>query len=109
MANSKLKMKTILYILLIFPLIMSSQEKITGMIMEANEQNEHIGLAGANEYWLNTSIGTVTDIDGHFSIDYKKEYTKLVISHVGFKTDTLTISESKPIHHWLKLTDNLNE
>lgn len=88
---------------------MSSQEKITGMIMEANEQNEHIGLAGANVYWLNTSIGTVTDIDGHFSIDYKKEYTKLVISYVGFKTDTLTINEPKPIHHWLKPTDNLDE
>lgn len=102
-------MKTILYILLISPLIMSSQEKITGMIMEANEQNEHIGLAGANVYWLNTSIGTVTDIDGHFSIDYKKEYTNLIISYVGFKTDTLTINEPKPIHHWLKPTDNLDE
>lgn len=88
---------------------MSSQEKITGMIMEANEQNEHIGLAGANVYWLNTSIGTVTDIDGHFSIDYKKENKKLVVSYVGFKTDTLIINEPKTVHHWLQPTDNLNE
>ncbi|OYX23439.1 MAG: TonB-dependent receptor [Flavobacteriales bacterium 32-35-8] len=102
-------MKTILYTLLIIPLFMSSQEKITGMIMEANEQNEHIGLAGANVYWLDTSVGTVTNIDGMFSLEYKKEYTKLVISYVGFKTDTLTITEPKMVHHWLKPTDNLDE
>lgn len=89
---------------------MSSQEKITGMIMEANNQNEHIGLAGTNIYWLDTSIGTVTDIDGMFSLEYKKEYTQLVISYVGFKTDTITITEpQKTVHHWLKPTDNLEE
>ncbi len=102
-------MKKLLYILLILPFSMSSQEKITGMIMEANNKNEHIGLAGANVYWLNTTIGTVTNIDGMFSLDYKKEYTKLIISYVGFKTDTLTITEPKMVHHWLQSTDNLDE
>ncbi|WP_100611821.1 TonB-dependent receptor [Confluentibacter lentus] len=102
-------MKTILYTLLILPLFLSSQEKITGMIMEANDKNEHIGLAGANVYWLDTSVGTVTNIDGMFSLEYKKEYTKLVISYVGFKADTLTITEPKMVHHWLQPTDNLDE
>lgn len=90
-------------------MLMFSQEKITGMIMEANENNEHIGLAGANVYWLNTSIGTVTDIDGMFSLDYNKEYTKLILSYVGFKTDTLTITEPKPIQHWLQPRSDLDE
>src|SRR5690606_25088050 len=102
-------MKTILYILLICPLFISSQEKITGMIMEANDKKEHMGLAGANVYWLDTSIGTVTNNDGMFSLDYKPEYKKLVISYVGFKTDTLTITEAKMVHHWLQPTDNLDE
>ena len=108
MSNSENKMKNILYIILMLPLIMSSQEKINGMIMEANDKNEHIGLPGANVYWLNTTIGTVTDIDGKFTIAYKKENTKLVISYVGFKTDTLTITQPKMVHHWLQPTDNLN-
>lgn len=86
-----------------------SQEKITGMIMEANEKNEHIGLAGANVYWLNTSVGTVTDIDGKFSLSYTKEYTELVISYVGFKTDTITINEPKMVHHWLQPVSDLDE
>ncbi|WP_100615200.1 TonB-dependent receptor [Confluentibacter citreus] len=102
-------MKTILYTLLILPLFLSSQEKITGMIMEANDKKEHIGLAGANVYWLDTSVGTVTDIDGMFSLEYKKEYTKLVISYVGFKTDTIIINEPKMVHHWLQPTSNLDE
>ncbi|MFI1771976.1 TonB-dependent receptor [Thalassobellus citreus] len=102
-------MKHIVYILLMLPTVFYSQDKISGMIMEANDKNEHIGLAGANVYWLNTSIGVVTDIDGKFSISYSKENTKLVISYVGFKTDTLTIREPKMVHHWLQPTDNLDE
>ena len=91
------------------PIFMSSQEKITGMIMEANDKSEHIGLAGANVYWLNTEVGTVTDMDGMFSLEYKKEYSKLIISYIGFKTDTLTIPEPKMIQHWLKPTSDLDE
>lgn len=101
-------MKYLIYILLTLPLFAFSQDKISGMIMEANEKNEHIGLAGANVYWLNTSVGTVTNIDGKFTIPYKKEYTKLVISYVGFKTDTITVNEPKMVHHWLQPTDNLD-
>ena len=77
--------------------------------MEANEKNEHIGLAGANVFWLNTSVGTVTDIDGKFTISYSKEYKKLVISYVGFKTDTLTITKPMMVQHWLKPSTDLDE
>ena len=91
------------------PTLLISQETINGMIMEANDKNEHIGLAGANVYWLDTTVGTVTDVDGNFSLNYSSEYTKLVISYVGFKTDTLTITEPKMIHHWLQPTSNLDE
>lgn len=101
-------MKNIIYIALMLPFFMLSQEKISGMVMEANDKNEHIGLAGANVYWLNTTIGTVTDIDGKFTIPYSKENTKLVVSYVGFKTDTLTVTKPKVVNHWLQPNDNLN-
>jgi len=77
--------------------------------MEANEKNEHIGLAGANVFWLNTSVGTVTDFDGKFTISYSKDNQKLVISYVGFKTDTLTITKPMMVHHWLKPSTDLDE
>lgn len=101
-------MRNILLVFLMLPALLFSQDNIEGMIMEANAENEHIGLPGANVYWLNTSVGTVTNIDGMFSLSYKSEYKKLVISYVGFKTDTLTINAPKKVHHWLQPTDNLD-
>ncbi|WP_248724067.1 TonB-dependent siderophore receptor [Seonamhaeicola sp. ML3] len=102
-------MKNILNIFFVIPLLTFSQESISGMIMEANEKNEHIGLAGANVYWLDTDIGTVTDIDGKFTVSYSKAYSKLVISYVGFKTDTITVESPKFIRHWLQPTSDLDE
>ena len=101
--------KLILLVLVILPVFSFSQSEIIGMIMEANKDNKHLALPGANVYWLETTVGVVTDIDGKFTIPYKKEYTKLVISYVGFKTDTLTITEPKMIHHWLQSTSALDE
>ena len=88
---------------------MFSQSELKGKIMEANKKNEHIPLHGANVYWLDTTVGTITDTNGMFVISYKEEYTKLVISFVGFKTDTLTISEPKMMHHWLQPVNDLDE
>jgi outer membrane receptor for ferrienterochelin and colicin len=79
------------------------------MVMEANENNDPTPLPGANVYWLDTSIGTSTDINGRFTIPYERSYNKLVISYVGFTTDTLTITEPKEIYHWLRPTSNLDE
>ena len=52
---------------------MFSQEKITGTILEANENKEEILLPGANVYWQGTSVGTTTDIDGKFSLKIREE------------------------------------
>ena len=103
------RMKKILYSLFLFPLFIFSQEQIKGVIYEQNPANNKNELAGANVYWLSTSIGNVTDINGEFKIPYKKEYTKLVVSYIGFKTDTLQINSPKNISHWLKQTSMLDE
>ena len=102
-------MKNLLYIVLLLPFITFSQDNLSGVIMEASNTNEKIPLLGANVYWLNTTIGTTTDFDGKFSIPYKKEYNKLIISYVGYKTDTLTIREPKSITHFLQATSDLDE
>ena len=94
---------------MLFPLFLFSQEKIEGTIMESNANNNQIGLFGANVHWLNTSIGAVTDFEGKFTISYKKEYTKLIISYIGFKTDTLVVGQPIKIIHFLTRTNNLEE
>ena len=102
-------MKSTLYFILLFPFFIFSQSEIKGMVMELNTQNQHIPLLGANVFWLNTSIGTITSEDGTFKLPYEPSYQKLVISYVGFKTDTLTVNSSKMIHHLLEATDDLGE
>ncbi len=92
-----------------FPLFLFSQEKIEGTILETNANNKQIGLLGANLHWLNTSIGAITGFDGKFTIPYKKEYKKLIISYVGFKTDTLTITKQQTINHFLTPSNTLDE
>ncbi len=101
-------MKNLLYILFILPLCVFSQERISGTITE-NINNEEIPLSGANVYWLNTSVGSVTDFDGNFEIPYQPEYKSLVISFVGYKTDTISIGSPKRITHSLKSKANLDE
>ena len=86
-----------------------AQEKVEGMVMEANSENKHIGLPGASVYWMNSQIGVITNEEGLFSIPFKKEYNKLIISYVGFESDTLTIMTPKMVHHTLKPSNELNE
>ncbi|MFD0863735.1 TonB-dependent receptor domain-containing protein [Sungkyunkwania multivorans] len=96
-------MKTIIFsILTMLSFLSFSQEKIQGMVMEANPENKHIPLPGASVYWLDTQIGAMTDKDGLFALPYTPDYQKLVISYVGFKSDTLAITTPKDIHHWLQ-------
>lgn len=102
-------MKYILILLFWFPIAIIAQDKIEGMVMEANAENKHIGLPGANVYWLNSPIGTITRDDGTFSIPYDAQYNKLVISFVGFRTDTLTVNEPRMVHHWLTPSNQLDE
>ncbi len=102
-------MKKILYFLFIIPIFLFSQEQVKGVIYEDNPDNREIVLPGANVYWLDLPIGTVTDINGAFKIPYKNVYKKLVISYVGFKTDTITVKNSNSITHRLKPTSMLDE
>ncbi len=101
--------KCLLLALMVFPLLGYTQTKIEGVVMELNSANNEIGLSGANVYWMDSQTGTITNDEGLFSIPYLKEYTKLIISYVGFKTDTLTINEPKMVRHFLVPSNELDE
>ena len=104
-----MKKNSIIIIFLVLPLFLFSQEKLTGMIMDKNNPKDNLGVFGANVYWLNSSIGATTDEKGWFQIPYQKNYRKLVVSYVGYKTDTLVITDLEPIHHFITLENELEE
>lgn len=69
--------------------VYSSEEEIKGTVKEANTNQP---IIGANVYWAGTTIGTTTDIDGQFSLKKQpEEYEKLIVSFVGYHTDTISI------------------
>jgi outer membrane receptor for ferrienterochelin and colicins len=75
-----------------------AQETITGKILD----DQKLPLPGAGLYWLNTSISASTADDGTFTLPYSPEYTKLVVSYIGFTTDTLNVASPQYITHVMK-------
>jgi len=101
-------MKKYLYILFIsIGFIGYSQEQLKGVVLE-NSSSKEVPLQGANVFWLNSTVGAVTAEDGTFSLPYKFSYNKLVISYVGFKADTVIVSENRYIKHVLQSSDELD-
>lgn len=102
-------MKSTIYLILLFPLFLFSQNEIKGLIMEQNSKNQRIPLPGANVFWLNTTVGAMSSEDGSFKLPYDETYKKLIISYIGFRTDTLLIETPKSIFHVLRASDDLGE
>jgi outer membrane receptor protein involved in Fe transport len=91
--------------LLLFSLTSSyAQDRIKGTVYEAPK----MPLIGANVYWLGTQQGTVTDKEGKFEIKAAKESKKLIISFVGFKNDTIDVTNLTGLQDLQGLKDGLN-
>ena len=67
-----------------------------------SENNNDIPIEGANVYWENSDIGTITNQNGDFNIKLLQNKKKLVISYIGFITDTITVTKKLYIEHYLK-------
>ena len=95
--------------ILLFPIFILAQTNLKGMIMDQENPKDNLGVAGATVNWLNTNIGTITNEKGWFTIPFKKEYKKLVISYIGYKTDTIIVRDLTPIHHFITIENELKE
>ncbi len=69
-----------------------SQFQVQGKVLEFNEKGKTIPIANANVYWLSSTIGTTTDFDGKFSTPYQKNIRQLVVSSVGYRSDTIPVN-----------------
>ena len=97
--------KHILLLLILFSLKPYAQENLDGRVL-ASEARETIPLIGANVFWLNTQIGTITDEEGKFSLPYLGTEELLVMSYIGFKSDTLSIKENRLLIQFLDESDS---
>jgi len=71
---------------------------IKGYVQSLNNENKKEPLPYANIHWLDTNIGVVADSSGYFEIDQTtNHFREIVISFVGYKSDTVTIKDDNEI------------
>ncbi|GGW34379.1 TonB-dependent receptor [Arenibacter certesii] len=100
--------KFFVFALFCLPYLVCSQN-VEGVILESDSGGKDIGLQGANIYWLNSQTGTISGEDGSFTIPFIPEHTQLVVSYVGFHSDTLIINEPQKLRHRLRPSNELEE
>ena len=78
-----------------------AQTAIEGRIL-IQENNETYPLEGVNIFWLDSAVGTVSNLKGEFSITPIASTNQLIIKYLGFETDTLSVTPGKKIFHFMK-------
>ncbi|MBN8825548.1 MULTISPECIES: TonB-dependent receptor [unclassified Spirosoma] len=69
----------------------SKTQLVRGRVSEL-VNSKTIPLVGATVIWAGTSSGSVTDTDGHFQLPIHTNSKQLVISYVGYRPDTLLVT-----------------
>lgn len=80
--------KIIIHLLILFPLIVISQNNIKGTILDSDNNP----IFGANIYWENSTTGSTSNENGHFSIPFIENGKTLTASYIGFKTASITVN-----------------
>ena len=95
--------------LLILPFFILAQSNLKGIILDKQYPKDNVGIPGATVNWLDTTVGAVTNANGSFKIPYRKEYKKLIVSYIGYRTDTITVTGIASIRHYITPESNLEE
>ncbi|MBU3820461.1 carboxypeptidase-like regulatory domain-containing protein [Flavobacteriaceae bacterium XHP0103] len=73
--------------------LFSYSQTITGTVLDYKTQQP---VEAVSVYFDNTTIGTVTDTNGRFSLDYSEAIkSSLIISFLGYKSEVITDYRSK--------------
>ncbi len=84
-------MKHRLFLLLLFPLLSVAQNQIQGIILDS-KTNQPLPFATITTA---SNFGTLTDIDGKFSIKTQKAITQISISYVGYESLIFPITKNE--------------
>lgn len=85
---------------------MAQNQSISGEVVDADSGEP---ITGATVMGVGTSVGTVTDIDGNFSLSLPATVKKLSVSYVGMETREVAITPGTPMTIALQNTNTLDE
>jgi hypothetical protein len=97
-----------LFLLSLFLNHSSAQSNLSGNVQEWRGKAGGTTLPGANVYWLLSNDAVITDQEGNFNIQMPQTLpAQLIISFVGFQSDTLLIENSSFVRVKLKSSIDL--
>ncbi|MFD2573099.1 TonB-dependent receptor domain-containing protein [Spirosoma soli] len=73
----------------------SDSTSIQGTVGEL-VNNKRVPLVGATVLWAGTPTGTVTDSAGRFQLQREGATNQLVVSYVGYQSDTISVTNPAP-------------
>lgn len=83
--------------------MMSQQRTITGVVTDNSDGST---IPGVSILALGTETGTITDIDGNYSLTIDTKVTTLQFSFIGMRTESINIGSSSVINVRMQ-TDNI--
>ncbi|MDC1221521.1 TonB-dependent receptor [Salibacteraceae bacterium] len=84
-----------------------AQSNLTGVVIEETVDGFFEPIPFANVYWFGTQSGTSTDTLGQFELPLSEKTNVLIISYVGYKSDTIEIAEKDKLTIVLKQSSEL--
>ena len=87
-------------ILICFSFKQFSQENLEGKIL-FSEDGKDYPVMGATVKWINTDKGTISNEKGDFKLERESKKDLVIISYVGFQTDTLSVKDINYITHYM--------
>ncbi|MEW6511703.1 MAG: DUF5686 family protein [Bacteroidota bacterium] len=75
------------------PHVAMAQTRLVGSVRDASSGD---GLAAANVRVIGTSRGTITNADGEFVLILDDLNSRLIVSMLGYKTDTVAVQQVHP-------------
>ncbi len=87
-SRSRLRFYWLMLLMIGISSVSIAQKQITGKVTGSDGE----ALLGATVYIEGTTSGTVTDIDGYYSITAPEGATNLQVSYIGFASQTIPIS-----------------
>ncbi len=94
---------------IVAPINFNNASFIKGIVLQETNTGKLNPLFNASIYWLGTNTGVFTDSVGVFSISPNTNSSKLVISYVGYKSDTIDIASNNELKIFLASKKQLSE
>lgn len=88
---------SVLLLYVVSSILAQQDQYIEGIVEEQDELGQRHPLLGANVYWKDTLIGTITDTEGKFQLIQVEGQTHIIVSHIVYPGDTIDVSDKKYI------------